>query len=151
MLSLIGASVACSKKAADPPPPGPAATEAASVAARAATSASPPPERATVTGSAAPSAGLAAVPEGLARDCKKICAHSDELKCAHATECLPNCIAAAAVTPCASEFRALYACLVPQPLQNWQCDEDGVAAIRDGFCEAEQKASFECMQQKMVK
>jgi hypothetical protein len=55
----------------------------------------------------------------------------------------------ASLTPCGDEFRAFYGCLVGQPPQNWECSEDGVAAIREGFCESQQSRVAACMNAKM--
>jgi hypothetical protein len=83
------------------------------------------------------------------RQCKQICDRSRELKCSHAGECEPNCVASAANTPCKEQFLAFYGCLSGQPLQNFRCEEDGVAAIREGFCDKEQAATAACMELKM--
>jgi hypothetical protein len=61
---------------------------------------------------------------------------------------MPNCLAMAVGTPCTDEFAALYACLVKEPPERWECAEDGVAAIRDGFCEKEQERAVGCMETK---
>jgi hypothetical protein len=42
-----------------------------------------------------------------------------------------------------------YGCLVAEPLEHWECAPEGVAAIRDGFCQAEQRATVTCMEAKM--
>jgi hypothetical protein len=80
--------------------------------------------------------------------CAAICERSRVLRCQNADECLPNCLGAASGTPCNAEFQAFYQCLVPQPIKNWECAEDGVAAIRPGFCEKEQERALSCMQAK---
>jgi hypothetical protein len=43
---------------------------------------------------------------------------------------------------------AFYQCLVPQPIKNWECDEEGVAAIKPGICDKEQERAIQCMQAK---
>jgi hypothetical protein len=55
----------------------------------------------------------------------------------------------ATLTPCSPSVSAFLACLVNEPLSHWECDEDGVAAIREGFCEHPQAAAFACMKSKM--
>jgi hypothetical protein len=80
--------------------------------------------------------------------CTKICEHSRVLRCQNASECELNCVAMATGTPCNSEFRALYGCLLQQPAANWECAEDGIAAVREGFCEAQQQSAVSCMQAK---
>jgi hypothetical protein len=52
-------------------------------------------------------------------------------------------------TPCTDEMLGFFQCLVGQPLQNWECAPDGVAAIRKGLCQGEQSRTVACMQEKM--
>jgi hypothetical protein len=80
--------------------------------------------------------------------CSSICERSRVLRCQRADDCMPNCVGAASGTPCNPEFQAFYRCLVPQPIKNWECAEDGVAAIKPGFCEKEQENSVRCMEAK---
>lgn len=89
------------------------------------------------------------VSPALERSCREICDRSRELKCEHAAKCMPNCMAGASMTPCNEPMATFYRCLVQQPVQNWQCGRDGVAAIRDGFCDREQGEAVACMQSKM--
>jgi hypothetical protein len=101
-------------------------------------------------------AAPAAVPMGrldvspaLERSCREICDRSHELRCAHAAQCMPNCMAGASMTPCNEPMATFYRCLVHHPVQNWQCGRDGVAAIREGFCDREQGEAVACMEAKM--
>jgi len=89
------------------------------------------------------------VPETVVSACRQICGRSVELKCSHANECEPNCVATASATPCAAAFSTFYDCLVKQPVKNFECDEDGVASVREGFCDAEQATALRCMEAKM--
>ena len=52
----------------------------------------------------------------------------------------------ASVAPCTQAFRGLYACLLREPLTHWECGEDRMGAIRDGYCEEEQAAVASCME-----
>lgn len=87
-------------------------------------------------------------PAELNDTCTRICDRSQVLKCKNADQCLVNCIGAASGTPCNAEFLAFYGCLVPQPIANWECDEDGVAAIKPGLCDREQQRAIDCMKAK---
>jgi hypothetical protein len=82
--------------------------------------------------------------------CNSICGQSQKLQCARADECLSNCIAMGSLTPCAEQFGSFYQCLLKQPLQNWECAEDGVASIKPGFCDTEQEAAVRCLETKMA-
>jgi hypothetical protein len=81
--------------------------------------------------------------------CKRICANSIALSCKNVTECMPNCLAMASATPCNDEMLTLYDCLKSQPSKNWECGDDGVAAIRAGWCDREQGQAIGCMEAKM--
>jgi hypothetical protein len=49
-----------------------------------------------------------------------------------------------ALRACATPIENFVSCLAQQPLGHWECDEDGLAAIRDGYCEKEQAAIVAC-------
>jgi hypothetical protein len=51
-------------------------------------------------------------------------------------------------TPCADEFAALYACLENEPVAHWECAEDGIAAVRESYCEKQQATAVGCMEAK---
>jgi hypothetical protein len=139
-LLVVAAAAGCEGKAAPAPLPtapstsseGSVAKQVEAAAARASTEAPAEPETAV-----------------LDKLCTQICDHSRVLKCKAPDVCKPNCLAMASLTPCGDEFRAFYGCLVGQPSQNWECSEDGVAAIREGFCESQQSRVAACMNAKM--
>jgi hypothetical protein len=95
-----------------------------------------------------PNASANAELRAVAEACSSICERSRTLECEHADECVANCLGAAAGTPCSSEFSAFYGCLLPQPIKAWECADDGVAAIREGICDAEQERVLRCMERK---
>lgn len=80
--------------------------------------------------------------------CGSICERSQVLKCQNANRCLVDCVAAGTGTPCNAEFQAFYRCLMPQPVHNWECADDGIAAIKPGFCEEQQERAVQCMEAK---
>jgi hypothetical protein len=108
---------------------------------------------ATLVGSssAAPGASIARVevPVSLERSCREICDRSRRLNCENVNKCMPNCLAMGSLTPCTDKITGLYQCLVGQPVQNWKCAPDGVAAIQPGFCDKEQGETVACMEAKM--
>ena len=81
--------------------------------------------------------------------CRDICDRSKQLKCTHADECLTNCAGMATLTPCSAEFSKLFPCWLKEPIAHWECGEDGVGAIRDGYCDKEQAEVVACMEKKM--
>lgn len=91
------------------------------------------------------------VPSRFAAECGKICDRSRELKCPHSDQCLAGCLSVASFLQCSDAFAALYTCLSLEPLNHWECADDGVAAIRDGFCEPEQAAASGCLEQNLRK
>lgn len=129
---------------ADAPP---VASDAANPgSARAPSAPSPvPAERSSASPTAAPVVASAA-PTSPA--CDKICSRSRELRCPREALCLQGCAEMAQVPGCAPQFERLYACLASQPLSHWECAEDGVGAIRDGYCEKEQGAAAGCVEKQ---
>jgi len=97
----------------------------------------------------APSAVRVEIAPSLERSCRQICDRTRQLKCANVDKCFPNCLAMGSATPCTDEVLGFYECLVGQPLQNWECAPDGVAAIRKGLCNAEQGRTIACMETKL--
>lgn len=85
----------------------------------------------------------------LERSCREICDRSRVLQCSNLPKCMPNCLAMGSLTPCSEPMQAFFQCLRKQPVANWNCAPDGVAAIRDGFCDKEQAETVHCMQAKM--
>jgi len=91
------------------------------------------------------------IPAKAQDSCKNICDRSKELKCPHTGECLPNCLGMATLTPCSAEIGELFTCLLREPLEHWECGEDGVGAIREGYCDQEQGKAAGCMEQKLTR
>ena len=85
------------------------------------------------------------VTDSLERSCRAICDRSRRLACENVAACMPNCLAMGSVTPCTDAVTSFYRCLVAQPVQNWECTPDGVAAIKDGFCDEAQRQVVACM------
>lgn len=54
-------------------------------------------------------------------------------------------MAMGSLTPCTDRVGQLYKCLAREPVAHWECATDGVAAIRDGFCDREQGDAIDCM------
>jgi hypothetical protein len=83
------------------------------------------------------------------KSCTDICERSRTLKCkGSADDCMKSCIGMAIGTPCSDAFSALYACFGREPAEHWECGEDGIVAIREGFCEKEQERTVTCMEAK---
>jgi len=82
------------------------------------------------------------------KSCTSICERSQKLKCAHAADCQKGCIGMAIGTPCSEQFSGLYTCLLGEPVEHWECGEDGIAALREGYCNKEQEQTVTCMETK---
>lgn len=80
------------------------------------------------------------------RKCEEICRIPAPLHCSHQDECLHGCESMATGPICKAEVNRMYDCLLRQPVQNWECDENGVGAIRDPFCDKEQAAAVKCIE-----
>lgn len=121
----------------------PSALPVASVAPR--VSAAPP-----IAPRAAPLPERVQVSPEAQTSCRGICERSKQLKCKRSEECLPNCYGMASLTPCSKEINPLFSCLLREPAEHWECDEDGMGAIRDGYCDKEQREAVACMEKKMT-
>lgn len=127
---------ACARKVPKETSPAPAASSTARVAASAARPAPVQPARITI-------------PAAVQDTCRSICQRSTELKCKNAGQCAANCVGMASLTPCSQPVSAMFSCLLREPLAHWSCAEDGVAAIREGYCDSEQAQAVACMEAKM--
>ncbi len=109
-------------------PPAPSASERERIAA-----AVPSPSAASST-SAPPGA------------CTALCEITQALKCGKsAADCQAACLPMLGVSPCGAEMNAVLACMLREPQPHWQCGSDGMAELRDGYCDAEQSAFARCM------
>lgn len=116
-----------------------AATPGIPQAAASAASALPAPQ-------AVPSPGLAPIPRDVSQLCHKICAASLALRCKRSDACEPNCRYMASSEKCQRELFTFYDCLTTQPVEHWECLEDGTGAIREGFCDKGQSDFAACLQ-----
>lgn len=94
----------------------------------------------------APSQGGKANVEAPADACAVMCRHSRRLGCAGLSHCGESCSRLVALTDCAMEMAAALGCFTKEGDDHWECGEDGLAAIRDGYCEREQAAYVACLQ-----
>lgn len=89
------------------------------------------------------------VRQSSARKCAEICRRSEPLRCRNARECKPRCESMASTPICRAEMSGLFDCLLTQPAKNWECDEEGIGAIRDPFCSKEQASLAICLETKL--
>jgi hypothetical protein len=80
------------------------------------------------------------------KKCDDICRIAEPLRCKNAAECKPRCQSMAALPVCKAEVASLFDCLIRQPIKNWECDEDGIGAIRDPLCGREQSGLASCVE-----
>ena len=64
---------------------------------------------------------------------------------------MEGCLQMAGVPGCSQPFEQLYSCLAAEPVAHWECAEDGMGAIRDGYCEKEQSAAANCTAGKAIR
>lgn len=80
--------------------------------------------------------------------CNRICEISGKIECAQASLCLDSCVKMMATPVCAAEVTHFLECLTNQAVEHWECDEDGVAAIKEPYCEGEQAATSTCLERE---
>lgn len=147
LCSLLLLSACARSRAEEVPPPSalPVASEQAKLAKPVAPTAQQPAPAAPSSANSA-QAKVEPPSPSVSAACDKICARSRELKCSGQARCLPGCVEMAAIPGCVAPFASLYACLAAEPVAHWECAEDGVGAIRDGYCEKEQAAAAKCVE-----
>jgi hypothetical protein len=47
---------------------------------------------------------------------------------------------------CTEQIKRVYGCLVTKPETAFECDDDGMAAVKDGHCDREQGQFVKCLQ-----
>src|SRR5439155_863841 len=120
-------------------PSGVSAAEPTAVARQAAKAADKPARE-------APSAAQpkAAVPDENA--CIAMCDKVSSLKCSTMAECIKGCgEMRTAMTACSKGLDSFMLCLVQQPVGNFECNDEGVPSVKDGFCDAQQQALASCL------
>ncbi len=80
--------------------------------------------------------------------CRELCAASAPLHCPASAECAPHCRQMMSIPACRGEMLTTLRCFAKQPVQNWECDSDGLPSIKQGFCDPEQEKFTNCMQQE---
>lgn len=101
--------------------------------------------------SAAPATPLPPTPRKTATadpECANICRTTLALHCSKAAACVENCQAMVQSGVCSALMQAVLACFGKQPLERWECDEDGNAAIKEGFCNEEQATFAHCAERQ---
>jgi hypothetical protein len=78
--------------------------------------------------------------------CASICERTRPLNCRREASCQDDCQEMARVEACRTEMAATLGCFATQPLTAWACDDDGQAALKDGFCTPEQSRFAGCLQ-----
>ena len=105
---------------------------------------------ATVPGTApapmpAPAATTPAATAG-PNPCAAICERSRPLDCKRKAACVETCGQMREAGDCSGEMAAVLECMGRQPVGNWECNEDGDAALKDGFCNTQQGRFVACAQ-----
>jgi hypothetical protein len=73
---------------------------------------------------------------------------AQELGCSQNAKCQSSCQALHASPVCVPEFKGFEACLLREPKERWQCDDEGMPAIRPEACDQERQRLTACMQKQ---
>jgi hypothetical protein len=90
-------------------------------------------------------------PQVRAALCEEVCARSAPLHCKEAAKCNQRCRDMNELPVCGAQIAAAFACFVKLPTSDWECDEDGAPAVKEGRCESEQAAVAACLEAAQVK
>lgn len=86
------------------------------------------------------------VPDPMADPCETICLRSKELNCKLQGEvCKAACIESRDVPVCFNEMAEVMGCVVKEPVANWECSDEDIAAVKDGYCQTEQERFIRCL------
>ena len=148
---LILACGGCGGPEAGAAGPSPKASEALTEHAvspsSAAPSDEPPSQRTTAVSTSAATKTPAATgtPAGTNDSCAEMCARTEALRCGAADRCTKLCLESMRDNPCPGSMAAFMRCATAEPAAHWECTEDGVAAVKDGYCDAEQRSVITCV------
>lgn len=92
-----------------------------------------------------PVAAVSATSAAATAPCRTMCSHARELGCTGLSHCSESCAELLAAPECKAQLDVALGCMVREPREHWTCNEDGLASIRDGYCNAEQGAYIECL------
>ena len=84
-----------------------------------------------------------------AEPCVVLCDRSRELGCKKQQECPALCRQMLDDGSCKAELTSAFRCFAREPASNWECGEEGIASIKDGYCDAQQARYFGCMAKTM--
>lgn len=77
--------------------------------------------------------------------CETICQRSAELNCGlPKPACLEACRDTVDTPICKTQMAAVMQCVIREPVTHWECSDEKIAAIKDGFCQREQLAFLQC-------
>jgi hypothetical protein len=111
------------------------------------------PDTATLSPDATPlvpdAAGAEAMPSFVDQACLRFCVTIALLQCP-SEQPVPVCVADCKQTfldypGCRLPLEALLACIAVQPPENYECDADGTASLRDPFCQQEALPAVNCI------
>jgi len=52
---------------------------------------------------------------------------------------------------CPGELDSFIRCALDEPMEHFECGDEGVAALQDGYCDWEQQAFATCVQLQVAK
>jgi hypothetical protein len=83
---------------------------------------------------------------GASSACLTICQRSKDLNCKKSQEqCLAACKEMHEVPICKNEMKAVMDCMISEPPAHWECNEEDIAAIKEGVCDDEQGGFMACV------
>jgi hypothetical protein len=91
---------------------------------------------------------LVAAAGGCHRDhCLPLCeATAKALHCAHPGDCKLSCTQLHETPVCVPEFKEFETCFLEEPPEHWECDDNGVPALKEGVCGPQRAGVLACLQ-----
>jgi hypothetical protein len=81
--------------------------------------------------------------------CVKMCERGSALHCKVDVSACRDACQHSLSPPCDSELRASLTCVTAEPIAHWECSDEGLPVIRDGYCNAEQAKLMACVQRTL--
>ncbi|MBN1652573.1 MAG: hypothetical protein JXA30_02235 [Deltaproteobacteria bacterium] len=76
--------------------------------------------------------------------CLRICGHVSELNCGTESVCVQGCSYMVNIPKCTPQMNAFIDCVSKESVDHFECGEQGIPSIKEGYCNEEQARFAEC-------
>jgi hypothetical protein len=76
--------------------------------------------------------------------CLQICGHVSKLNCGTESVCVQGCSQMVNIPKCTPQMNAFIDCISKESIDHFECGEQGIPSIKEGYCNDEQARFAEC-------